>query len=70
MAAKILRIKEGDCPGCNSNMIEYVAGPDSSDNEMWYECYCEDCGTEFYEIFEVTYLRTDIIGKRDDDEYK
>ena len=28
---------------------------------MWYEGYCEDCETEFQEIYEITYTKSEIL---------
>ena len=56
-----MEAKAGHCPICNSGMIEYMNGPDFSENEVWYEGYCEDCETEFQEIYEITYTKSEIL---------
>ena len=56
-------MESGRCPKCKSDNIDYVNGPDFSDNEMWYEGYCDDCETDFQEIFEVKYKFSEITEK-------
>ena len=55
-------MEAGLCPKCKSDMIEWE-GPEFEFEELWYEGYCEDCETEFQEIYKLDYITTEIKDK-------
>ena len=55
-------MEAGLCPKCKSDMIEWE-GPEFEFEELWYEGYCEDCETEFQEIYKLDYITTEINAK-------
>jgi transposase-like protein len=44
----------GVCPYCGSEMIDFH-GPDIADDQIFYDCDCEDCGNSFKEWYLVEY---------------
>ena len=58
-------MEQGICPKCKSDNISYL-GPEFDDSFMWYEGYCEDCETEFDELYEIKYIESEITGKREE----
>ena len=52
----------GICPKCKSDNI-YYEGPEVEPSFLWYEGYCEDCETEFDELYELTYIKSEIKEK-------
>ena len=52
----------GTCPKCKSDNIHYE-GPEFDDAFLWYKGYCEDCETEFDELYELTYIKSEIKEK-------
>ena len=57
-------MEAGLCPKCKSDMIEWE-GPEFECEELWYEGYCEDCETEFDELYELNYLESEITGEKE-----
>ena len=52
-------MEAGLCPKCKSDNISYL-GPEFDDSLLWYEANCNDCKTEFDELYEMKYLESEI----------
>ena len=57
-------MEAGLCPKCKSDNISYI-GPELDDSLLWYEANCNDCETEFDELYELKYLESEITGEKE-----
>tara|TARA_R110002020_G_scaffold8294_1_gene33545 strand:- start:448 stop:621 length:174 start_codon:yes stop_codon:yes gene_type:complete len=57
-------MEAGLCPKCKSDNISYI-GPEFDDALLWYEANCNDCKTEFDELYELNYLESEITGDKE-----
>ena len=56
-------MEAGICPKCKSGDNIQWEGPEFECEELWYEGYCEDCETEFQEVYKLDYITTEIKEK-------
>lgn len=62
--AKKFIVKQGCCPNCGSEHIDYYDA-DNSDDYFFYKCECMDCKSDFVEVYKMIYdgfNYTDIVG--------
>ena len=62
--------RKGVCPKCGSGSIRYdnytpYAQQGAVFESMWYDCTCEDCGTEFEEHYNILFNEQMITTKGD-----
>ena len=64
------KTKQGHCPQCGGDDIEYLGVPEYYSNEtiadyerkeLEYEFDCGDCGLRFKEVYQLKYHRTENI---------
>ncbi len=56
-------MEAGICPKCKSGDNIQWEGLEFESEELWYEGYCEDCETEFQEVYKLDYITTEIKEK-------
>ncbi|TAL67649.1 MAG: hypothetical protein EPN82_13455 [Bacteroidetes bacterium] len=63
--------KQGNCPACGSDEIDYMGVPEHYGNEaiadyereeIEYVFECSDCGQRFQEVYRLVYLRTEAVN--------
>ena len=49
------KYKQGKCPYCGDDNIEYSTGSLSEDGCFDYECHCPKCGKDFVESYNLKF---------------
>ena len=50
---------EGTCPKCGGLNIIFVDGPNSADDQIFYNATCQDCLCKYKEWYSVQYLESE-----------
>lgn len=62
--------EQGNCPSCGNDIVEYVGVLDEYSEEMLadyqrnvleYVFVCSECGQKYMEVYELKYLRSEVI---------
>ena len=59
----IQKARNGECPNCSSNDLDYGSAEPTTGNQIYYPFTCKSCGKSGKEWWELTDGETEIVER-------